>query len=88
MLSLENSPFVIGKLYSTGGAINNLPTNRVEATDVANYPGTTTALPPMHEARRGHASVSAGSLVFVFGGWTRLFEGLSSCELYDSRANR
>ncbi len=88
MLSLENSLFVIEKLYVMGGVINNLPTNRAEAIDVASHPGTTTALPPMHEARRGHASVAAGSLVFIFGGFTGLYDMMLSCEFYDSRTSR
>ncbi len=88
MLSLENSLFVIGKLYVTGGVINKESTNRAEAIGVASHPGTTTALPPMQAARCNHASVAAGSLVFVFGGWKGLFEGMSSCEFYDSRTNK
>ncbi len=89
ILSLKSFVCVIGKLYATGGVINkDKSTNRSEVIDVANHPGMIIALPPMQTARRGHASAAAGSLVFVFGGWTGLFESTSSCEFYDSRTNR
>ncbi len=88
MLSLDNFLCVIGKQYAMGGVINKESTNRAEAIGVASHPGTTVALPPMLAARCNHASVAAGSLVFVFGGWTKTFKGLSSCEFYDSRTNR
>ncbi len=88
MLSLDNFVCVIGKLYSTGGVIDNLPTNRAEVIDVANHPGMIITLPPIQEARRGHASVASGSFLFVFGGQIGMLKGLSSCEFYDSRTNK
>ncbi len=82
---------VVGKLYVTGGRINDKQTNRAEAFDLDGQAGTVTTLPPMQEAREDHALAAAGSLLFAFGGWIKLgWNGheTSSCELYDSRTNR
>ncbi len=77
-----------GKLYVTGGVINDTVTNRAEVIDMANRTGTQTALPPMQVPRSSHASAAAGSRVFVFGGWNGRVEPTSSCEFYDSRTDR
>ncbi len=78
----------IGKLYITGGEINNVSTNHAEVIDVANPTGTKTALPPMQVPRSSHASAAVGSRVFVFGGLNELYELTSSCEFYESRIGR
>ncbi len=82
---------VIGKLYATGGYLNNVRTNQADVIDVDSQTGKVTSLPPMQEARHCHALAAAGSLVFVFGGWIKrneINERTSSCELFDSQTNR
>ncbi len=78
----------IGKLYITGGEVNDAAINQAEVIDVANHAGAQTALPPMQVPRHCHASAAAGSRVFVFGGWNGRVEITSSCEFYDSRIDR
>ncbi len=78
----------IGKLYITGGVVNDAAINQAEVIDVANCTGTKTALPPMQLPRYWHASAAAGSRVFAFGGVNEWHEQTSSCEFYDTRTDR
>ncbi len=87
-LSVDIPVDVSGKLYVTGGRINDKQTNRAEVIDVDGQAGTVTTLPPMQEAREDHALAAAGSLLFAFGGWIEINSYMSSCEFYDSRTNR
>ncbi len=83
--------FFVGKLYTTGGYLNNVRTNQADVIDVDSQTGTVTSLPPMQEARESHALAAGCSLVFAFGGWIKRGERderTSSCELFDSRTNR
>ncbi len=88
MLSFELPVGVIGKLYITGGRINDTWTNRAEEIDVDDQTRTVTTLPAMQEARMSHALAAAGSLLFAFGGYIKGGSLMSSCEFYDSRTNR
>ncbi len=86
-LSVEFPVGVVGKLYVTGGRINDTRTNRAEAIDMDGQAGTVTSLPPMQESREAHALAAAGSLLFAFGGWIDYGVFASSCEFFDSRTN-
>ncbi len=80
--------YIIGKLYVTGGFIEDTVRNRAELIELASHTGTQTALPPMQVPRYYHASAAAGSRVFVFGGWNERYGRTSSCEFYDTRTDR
>ncbi len=91
IVTCRASRCVIGKLFVTGGYLNNTLTNQADVIDLVSQSGTVTSLPPMQEARSNHALAAAGSLVFVFGGRIKRGEGeewTSSCEFFDSRTNR